>query len=148
MGSPLKKDYGHITAREEADMLLELLNELFTLNASLTEKMKILETASPDVLPFTETKRIWCFYAVCDTPLREKLLMIYKDDPSRFTWLTVRRQLGTAIAKANSPLEPAAAGAAPGLLKVPPRKIMIQSKLVCFKCGGVGHKSNVCPSVM
>ena len=24
---------------------------------------------------------------------------------------------------------------------------MINSKLVCFKCGGVGHKSNVRPSV-
>ena len=64
-----------------------------------------------------------------------------------FTWLTVKKQLGTVIAKASSAIEPAVAGAVLALLKVPPRKIMIQSKLVCFKCGGIGHKSNVCPSV-
>ena len=143
----LYEDYGHMTAQEEADMLLELLLELFTLNLSLTEKMKILETANSDVLPFTEAKRIWCFYAVCDTALREKLLQVYKDDPSRFNWMTVKKQLGTVIAKASSAIEPAVAGAALALLKVPPRKIMIQSKMVCFKCGGIGHKSSVCPSV-
>lgn len=143
----LFEDYGQMTAQEEADMLLELLIELFTLNVSLTEKMKVLETANSDVLPLTEAKRIWCFYAVCDAALREKLLQVYKDDPSRFTWLTVKKQLGTVIAKASSAIEPAVAGAVLALLKVPPRKIMIQSKLVCFKCGGIGHKSNVCPSV-
>lgn len=104
---------------QEVDMFLELLIELFTLNISLTDKMKILETANSDILPFTETKRVWCFYAVCNTTLREKLLQVYKDDLSRYSWLTVKKQLGTAIAKANSTLEPAGAGAVFALLKVP-----------------------------
>lgn len=134
-------DYGHLTAQEEADMLLELFIDLFTLNISLTDKMKMLETTNSDVLPFTEAKRIWCFYAVCDTALREKLLQVYKDDPTRFNWLTVKKQLGTVITKASSALEPAGTGAASQ------GKIMIQSKLVCYKCGGIGHKANMCPSV-
>lgn len=139
----LRDDYGQMTAQEEADMLLELLVSLFTLNLSLTEKMKLLETANSDVLPFGEAKRIWCFYAVCDTVLREKLLQVFKDEPSRFTWLTVKKQLGTAIAKASSAIEPPVAGAALALLTRSPHKIMIQSKIICFKCGGKGHKSNV-----
>ena len=27
-----------------------------------------------------------------------------------------------------------------------PRPISIKSSVTCFKCGGIGHKLNVCPS--
>ena len=128
-------------------MLLKLLLKLFTLNDSLIEKMEFLESSSYDVFPLTEQKRIWCFYSICDERLREKLLQLYKLSPEQFTWLNVRNDMGDLIAASTPAIEPTVAGAVFALLKSPQRRIMIKSKLVCFKCGGIGHKSNVCPSV-
>ena len=143
----LYDDFGKMTAKQEADMLLKLLLKLFTLNDSLIEKMEFLESSSYDVFPLTEQKRIWCFYSICDEKLREKLLQLYKLSPEQFTWLNVKNDMGDLIAASKPAIEPTVAEAVFTLLKSLQRRIMIKSKLVCFKCGGVGHKSNVCPSV-
>ena len=42
----LYDDFGKMTAKQEADMLLKLLLKLFTLNDSLIEKMEFLESSS------------------------------------------------------------------------------------------------------
>lgn len=49
----LYEDFGKMTAKQKADMLLRLLLKLFTLNDSLTEKMELLESGSHDVFPLT-----------------------------------------------------------------------------------------------
>ena len=142
----LFRDFGTISVKQHLELHSTLTRQLFDSTVSLAAKIQLLEDADLDLLPLDEGQRILFFHScVNNSTVKNVIIRLDEYVPSRLNWLALKDGISEILHETSSPVSDESSMALV-VLQRNPRRIMIKSKLTCFKCGGIGHKLNVCPS--
>lgn len=137
----LYNDLGHFSFAQQLHFHSELHTMLHDPKTTMLEKLALIQYADPDILPVSDEYKFVMFATVCGNSAVKDILVRLHHESDKVTWKALKEKiLDISDKEAVSDTYEAVSGK-------PPPRILIRSNVNCSKCGGVGHKSDVCVSM-
>lgn len=137
----LYNDFGHFSFTQQLHFHSELYAKLYDPKTAMLEKLSLIQYAGPDILPVSDEYKFVMFATVCGNSTVKDILIRLHHESENMTWKALEEKiLDISDKEAVSDTYEAVSGK-------PPPRILIRSNVNCSKCGGVGHKSDVCVSM-
>lgn len=146
----LLRDFGLISFKQTLEMQLLLFSQLKDPSVTLSEKLHLLQHTDQEILPIPTPYRIGLLYSFTEnSTVKAALLHMHERievlEGGSLTWASLKDQISELLNAARLPASDLSNVALTVQRRIP-RPITIKSSVTCYKCGGLGHKLNVCPS--